>query len=208
MKKLAILGAGSHGLMIADSALLSGWDSVVFFDDNYPKKKFAGNWKVIGSSKDLNKFFNEYDGISIAIGNNSLRVKIIKDFVKKGIPIVTICHPKSIISPFAELGQGSVVFGGAVISPFCKLDIGCILNTSATLDHESILAEGVHISAGAHLGGLVNVGPRTFFGLGSSTISEVSIGSDVIVGGGAVVIKDVPDGLTVVGVPAKPLIKS
>ena len=101
-----------------------------------------------------------------------------------------------------------MLLAGSIVSPFCKLGLGCILNTSATVDHESDLREGVHVSAGAHLGGLVSVGPNTFFGLGSSTISGIKIGSNVIVGGGAVVTKNVDNDLTVVGVPAKPIVKS
>lgn len=208
MKKLAILGAGSHGKMVADSALLSGWSELSFFDDSISGKLEFTSWHIKGDRDNLIKSKSDFDGVIIAIGDNKLRVELIKKFIKLNLPIVTIRHPKSVVSPYAELGIGTVLLAGSIISPFCKLGLGCILNTSATVDHESKLSEGVHVSAGAHLGGLVSVGSFTFFGLGSSTISGIKIGSNVIVGGGAVVTKNVDNDLTVVGVPAKPIVKS
>jgi UDP-perosamine 4-acetyltransferase len=53
------------------------------------------------------------------------------------------------------------------------------------------------------IGGDVTIGDRTFVGLGARVLPGVTLGSDVIVGAGAVVVRDVPDGVTVMGVPAR-----
>ena len=94
---------------------------------------------------------------------------------------------------------------GAVISPEVEIGQDCIVNTNATVDHESFLESGVEIAPGATLCGLVKVGTNGFVGAGATVLPRVQIGSDAIVGAGAVVTRNVEKGQTVVGVPAKPL---
>ena len=70
------------------------------------------------------------------------------------------------------------------------------------------LGDGVHICPGAHLAGEVSVGSRSWIGIGSSVIQQVHIGSDVIVGAGAVVLRDLPNNVTAAGVPARIIARS
>ena len=63
----------------------------------------------------------------------------------------------------------------------------------------------VHIAPGATLSGAVQVGRLSHIGTGASVRQGVRIGERVVVGVGSVVINDVPDGMVVVGTPARPL---
>jgi acetyltransferase-like isoleucine patch superfamily enzyme len=63
----------------------------------------------------------------------------------------------------------------------------------------------VHIGPGACLAGLVTIGESAHVGIGAVVIEGVSIGEGAFVAAGAVVVGDVPDGLRVAGVPARPL---
>ena len=65
-----------------------------------------------------------------------------------------------------------------------------------------MLAEGVHVSPGAHLGGCVQIGRASWIGIGASVRELKVIGEQVMVGAGAAVVGNVPDGVTVTGVPA------
>jgi acetyltransferase-like isoleucine patch superfamily enzyme len=85
------------------------------------------------------------------------------------------------------------------------LGLGCIINTGATFYHDCVLGDGVHICPGVHLAGDVQVGELSWLGIGCTVRQGIRIGAGVTVGAGAVVIDDVPDGQTVVGVPARPL---
>jgi serine acetyltransferase len=87
------------------------------------------------------------------------------------------------------------------------LATGCIVNTGATIDHDCQLAEGVHVCPGTHLSGGVVVGARSWIGVGASVRQCIRIGADVTVGAGAAVVRDVADRLTVVGVPARPIVQ-
>jgi sugar O-acyltransferase (sialic acid O-acetyltransferase NeuD family) len=200
--RLALLGASGHGKVVADAALLSGWEEIFFFDDAWPCVSSVGPWPVIGNSENLIEQVSTYDGVVVAIGDNSIRLEKLTFFQQFGLPLVTIIHPSSVISQYARIGKGTVVCAGAIINPFAEIGCGSIINTAATIDHDCKIADGVHVSPGAHLGGGVQVGKSTWIGLGASVKQCLRIGEDSIVGMGAVVVRDVPSGVTVVGLPA------
>jgi sugar O-acyltransferase (sialic acid O-acetyltransferase NeuD family) len=201
--RLALIGAGEHGKVVADAALLAGWEEIVFFDDAWPGVSSVGPWSVTGNSQCLIENISKYDGVIVAIGENVIRLEKLTLFQELGLPLVTIIHPSSVISQYGRIGKGSVVCAGAVINPFAEIGCGSIINTAATIDHDCKIADGVHVSPGAHLGGGVQVGKSTWIGLGASVKQCIRIGENSIVGMGAVVVRDVPSGVTVVGVPAR-----
>ncbi|HEY1629263.1 MAG TPA: acetyltransferase, partial [Tepidisphaeraceae bacterium] len=75
------------------------------------------------------------------------------------------------------------------------------------IDHECEIGEASHICPGAALAGRVRVGNGVFVGLGANILPCLNIGDHAIIGAGATVIRDVPAGATVVGIPAR-IIKS
>lgn len=203
---LAIYGAGGHGRVVADAAELSGeWSTVVFFDDGYPEFKESGKWPVIGQLCDLLSVLGSYDGVIIAVGACSERLRLLKLLREQGANIVSVIHPSAVIASGCEIGRGVMVCAMAVVNTGSAIADAVIINTSATIDHDGILAEGVHISPGANLAGGVSVGTCSWVGIGSSVKQQVSIGDHVVVGAGAAVIKNVSSGMTVVGVPAAPI---
>lgn len=92
---------------------------------------------------------------------------------------------------------------GAVVNVDCRIGMGVIINTAASIDHDCVLEDAVHISPGARLAGGVCVGERSWVGIGASVKQLVEIGSGVTVGAGAVVVSNMPDDCVAVGVPAR-----
>jgi sugar O-acyltransferase (sialic acid O-acetyltransferase NeuD family) len=207
MRKLAILGASGHGKVVADTALQSGWDEVVFFDDAWPELKVNGSWSVVGDTQALLARVSVFYGVAVAIGNNRIRLAKLREFQKCGVSLPALIHPRAYVADDAVLEAGAVVFAGAVVQPGSTIGAGCIVNTAATVDHGCVLAAGVHVSPGAHLAGGVNVGECSWIGIGSAVNQYLTIGADVTVGAGAAVVRDVPGCQTLVGVPARNLIK-
>lgn len=208
MKRLAILGASGHGKVVADCAESVGWKEIVFFDDAWPKCEINGAWSVIGNTEVLLNNLSDYDGVVIAIGDNSIRLKKYAELLANDASLVSIVHPDAQISQYVQLGIGSVVMAGAVINVDSKLGVSCIVNTGATIDHDCVFGDGVHISPGAHLAGGINVGNRSWIGIGANICQLVTIGEDTIVGAGAAVISDIEGRCTVAGVPAKIITKT
>lgn len=203
MKRLAILGASGHGKVVADAASLSGWDSISFFDDAWPKASEISAWKAIGTTEDLLNRLNEFDGIFIAIGNNSIRFQKFIDLENNSANLVSIIHPSAIISSLSTVEQGCFVAAGAIVNPDASIGKACIINTNAVVEHDCIISDAVHISPSSALAGGVSVGEQSWLGIGSVVKQQISIGSHVVVGAGSVVIRDVPENCTVVGNPAR-----
>lgn len=202
MKRLAILGASGHGRVVADTAELCGWESIIFYDDAYPGLALNGNWVVAGTSEDLMQHLATFDAVLVAIGHNRARLSKLEELLSRGASVATLVHPTATISRYASVGKGSVVFGGVVVNAYAQIGMGCILNTLCSVDHDSVLARAVHVSPGAHLAGGVRVGEASWIGIGASIRQLIHIGDDVTIGAGAAVVRDVPDNIVAFGVPA------
>ncbi|NRQ01163.1 acetyltransferase [Marinobacterium sp. xm-d-530] len=202
MKKLAILGAGGHGRVIADVAELLGWDSIVFFDDD-PRVSVIDDWICSGSFQELIKSISSFDGVAVGVGSNSTRASLFAKLADVSAPLVSLVHPKASVSSRAKIGRGTVVLAGAVVNTGATLGEGCIVNTSSSIDHDCRVGSFVHISPGAALAGDVVLGSQVWIGLGASVVQGISVDSGTCVGAGAVVISNLPAHVTAVGVPAR-----
>lgn len=208
MNKLALLGASGHGKVLADMAELLGWQQIDFYDDAWPGVNQNGPWPVLGNTAALMAALAEYQGVVVAIGNNAIRQAKLAELKKNGANLVSLVHPAAVVSCHVTLGGGSVVMAGAVINACAQLGEGCIINTNASVDHDCVLGAGVHISPGANLAGGVCVGQGSWVGIGACVRQLVAIGQGAVVGAGAVVVAPVNNFQTVVGNPAKPIIKN
>jgi len=206
-RRLALLGAGGHGKVVADAALCAGWQEVVFYDDAWPRVQSCGPWPVAGPCDRLRQDLAGFEGVLVTIGNNPVRLDKHRVLQQWGAPLVTVVHPAASVSRHASLGSGSVVMAGAVIQIDARLGQACIINTGATVDHDCLLGDGVHVSPGAHLSGEVHVGAASWIGVGAVVRQGLNIGGAVTVGAGAVVVKPVSEGLTVAGNPARILVR-
>ena len=203
MKKLAILGASGHGKVAADTAECCGWQAIEFFDDAWPDLQRNGIWPVVGDMTALMERLAEFKGVVVAIGNNRIRHAKLLELHAAGALLETLVHPDASVSRYASIGQGTVILAGAVVNADASVALGGILNTSCSIDHDCVLGEAVHISPGARLAGGVQIGDLSWVGIGASVRQLICIGQRVMVGAGSVVVSDVPDDVTVAGVPAK-----
>lgn len=201
IKRLAIIGASGHGKVIADIAIACGIRDIVFYDDRWQELGQHYGCAVIGSVD--NAFAHagtHYDAAIAAIGNAKIRSTIQKQLQKVAPALI---HPSAVVSPSAQLGQGTVVMPNVVVNADTVIGDGVIINTGAVVEHDCKIGDYSHICPNAALAGGITVGPYSWIGIGSSVIQLVSIGTSVTVGAGSVVIRDIRDGYTVVGNPTK-----
>lgn len=203
MNRLAILGASGHGKVVADTAECCGWQSVEFFDDAWPGVQKNGVWPVVGDTAALMCRLADFAGVLVAIGNNRIRQAKLHELQAEGARLVKLIHPAATVSRYAVIGDGTVVFAGAVVNAGARINLGGILNTGCSIDHDCLLGDAVHISPGARLAGGVRVGDLSWIGIGASVRQLVRIGAHAMVGAGSAVVSDIPDDVTVAGVPAK-----
>ncbi len=118
----------------------------------------------------------------------------------------SVVHGTAILSASARVGAGAVVLAGAVVGPNARIGEHAVVNSGAIVEHDVVIAPYAQVATGAIVGGGATVGDGAFVGLGARVRDHLAIGANAVVGMGAVVVKDVPPGVTVVGVPARPVI--
>ena len=158
-------------------------------------------YPVVGTTEEIVNY-KDYDFI-VAIGNNQIRKKIANNLFEQSFKVVNLIHPTAVIDETVIMGLGSVVMANAVINAYAKLGKGCIVNTSATVDHDDVIEDYVHICPGAHIAGTTTIGHETWVGIGSSVINNVTIASKCMIGAGSVIVKNLSESGTYVGVPAR-----
>lgn len=143
---------------------------------------------------------------AIAIGSNDgSRIVLMDQLTQRGLSITTIVHRRAFVAADAEMAAGCQILAHASVCSGVRLGRGVIVNTAASVDHDCVLEDGVHIAPGAHLAGEIHVANNAFIGTGAVVLPRRRIGANAVVGAGAVVTRDVPAGTTVVGNPARPL---
>ncbi|MDX5476038.1 MAG: acetyltransferase [Bacillaceae bacterium] len=201
-KKLLIIGASGHGKVVADIASkMNRWQSIYFLDDNQ-YLNFSLGFEVIGKSNEAIRHINDFD-IFVGIGKNTVRKKIQESLEVEGAAIPTLIHPNATLGGQVEVAPGTAIMAGVVINCSTKIGKGCIINTGATVDHDNVIEDFVHVSPGVHLAGTVKVGQGSWLGIGSIVSNNINITSNCMVGAGAVVVKDITETGTYVGVPAR-----
>ncbi|MBK5275235.1 MAG: acetyltransferase [Desulfuromonadales bacterium] len=203
--KIFVFGASGHAKVVIDIIERERRFDIVFLVDDDPSLKgtdFYG-YRVIGGKSELVSSRKQIVGGIVAIGNNRARMNVAAWLIENGFSLVTTIHPSAQIGRGTHVGNGSVVMAGAVINSDASIGANTIINTRASIDHDCKIGNEVHVAPGATLCGSVTVGDETFVCAGATIIPNLIVGKNVIVGAGSTVISDVPEGITVVGNPAK-----
>jgi sugar O-acyltransferase (sialic acid O-acetyltransferase NeuD family) len=204
--KIVIVGSGSQGRIVAD-ILLAGkscggdMEPVAFVDDTAQAGTSVFGIVVAGPFAALASI--EHDAIVVAIGDNNARRRVTEQMLAAGETLAIARHPSVIVGQEVTIGDGSMLSAGAILLPRASIGRGSLINTKASVDHDSILGDFVHVSAGATVGAICRIGDETMIGIGATVMSECSVGARCILGAGAVAVRDLPDDVVAVGVPAR-----
>ena len=195
-----ILGAGGHGRVVAEIALLSGkYTDIAFLDDKAPDTAFP--YAYVDKCEVFANYLGTCD-FFVAIGNAAIRCRLQTEVEEAGGNIITLIHPSSIISKDVTIGNGTVVMAGAIVNTGAKIGNGVILNTASSVDHDCIVEDFCHVSVGAHLCGTVHLGAGTWIAAGATVINNVTICPDCLIGAGATVTHDLVNAGIYKGTPA------
>ena len=183
--------------MIKDILNANGIKVEAFVDDNLNVNECGGR-TVLHDATGLSPMI-------VSIGVNRIRKMIVERLKanNSAIEFISAIHPSAVISPSAKIGEGTVVMAGAVINADAVIGNHCIVNTGETVDHDCVVEDYCHVAPGVHISGGTHVGEGTWVGVGSSVIQCLNIGKNCMIGAGSVVVKDIPDNVTVYGCPAK-----
>ena len=193
-KEMYLYGAGGHAKVILDILEAQGYEVTGVVDDNPALTEFMGKPVLHG--------VKEVSPVIISIGINGTRRKVVEKLNPTTV-YGTAIHPSAIVSPHATIEEGTVVMQGTIVQTGTQIGKHCIINTGASVDHDCMLENFVHISPHATLCGDVKVGEGTWIGTGAVVIQGIRIGKNCVIGAGSVVCKDVPDGVKAYGNPCR-----
>jgi len=212
MKKIAIIGAGGFGrevqmLIEQINQEKKQYEFIGFFDDNeILNKKVINDFPVIGKIKDINNIREEL-GIILAIGNTKLKKEIINKINNPNIFFPTIIHPDVILGERNVIEYGNIITAGVILTTNIKIGKFNIINLACTIGHDVIIKDFCSFMPSVNISGEVIINNGVYIGTNATIINQKKIGKWATIGAGAVIIKDVPDGVTVVGNPGRILDK-
>ena len=200
MKKIIFIGAGGYAKSAMDALSLYNHYIEGFIDD-FKKGEHLG-YEILGNCiEDI--FEPQKYEYFIAIGDNKKRKRWHDILKNKGLELINIIDRTAIVSNNVEIGTGCFVGKMAIVNSDVVIGDNCVINTKALVEHGCRIGSHVNISTNSVLNGDVRVKDGAFIGSCSVVNGQLFVGERAMVGSGAVVIRDVEDDLTVVGVPAR-----
>lgn len=205
---VVVVGSGGHARVVVEALLASGAEvgGLVTRDETH--------WGTIRYGVPVLGDDSRLEGTDVVLANGvgsvgdcGPRTRAYTRLREAGFTFPFVAHPSATLSPTARLGDAVQLHAGVVVQAGTVLGDNVVVNTSASIDHDCVVSDHAFVAPGAVICASVRVGTRSHVGAGAVLIQGVHIGEDVIVGAGAVVLASVPDGVTVVGNPARVLPK-
>lgn len=204
---LFIYGTSGAGVEVYDlvkrnSGIRNKYSKIYFIDDFIGEQDYYDTKTMPFVS--CPKYIGDEDAeFVIAVGEPAAR-KLLYDRVKQaGYSLATLIDETAVVSDTAEISEGCIINAYAIVSSEVVIKENCMVMFQSIIGHHAVIGNNCVICPKATVGGHSTVGRQAFIGLGSSMIQWAKIGNEAIVGLGSMVFRDVEDGATVVGNPAR-----
>lgn len=150
---------------------------------------------------------DKYDQVVIAIGDPKIRRSIlhkliVADNFTEDLS-VNLFLKKSVQGEGNEYGGGNIFCPGSIITTNVMIENLNHFNLNTTIGHDCGIGSYNTFSPGVNISGNVTIGNNCYFGTNSAVKEGVSICSGVTIGMGAVVLNNITEPGTYVGVPCK-----
>lgn len=201
MEKLLLIGAGGYAKSVIDAVDYFNYKIEGFIDEFSTEESHLG-FPIVANSLESVEDAHKYVYF-VCIGNNERRKIWYERLCRLNLRMINVVDHSAIVSSHAVVGNGNFIGKMAVINSGSIIGSNCIINTKSLVEHGCTLGDHVNLSTNAVVNGDVVVGDGSFIGSSSVTVGQIVIGKWAVVGAGTVVIRNVGDGETVVGVPAR-----
>ena len=205
-KRLFILGASGFGRdMETFLALMpmkdSDWRIEGYLDDDLRALDgFRSDFRVLSTIKDFE--FRAGDLALLAIADPAAKARI-HGALKGRVSFLTYVAPDVLVGKFATIGEGTVIYPGALVGPGAEIGTAVTINGGTKLGHDVKVGDFSSLMVDIAIGGGTVLGRSVFVGSGATIIPKRKVGDGAKVGAGSVVIRNVHGGQTVFGNPAR-----
>lgn len=213
-KQIVIYGGGGCAREVAwliQSCNIEGekYRVACFADDDETSHGTELNGIPIMSLETARRDF-PFAAMVLGVGIPRTREYLMTKAATAGFRFETIIHPRAERSQWVEIGLGTVICSGVTLTTNISIGHHVQINLNCTICHDVVIGDFTTLSPGVHVSGCVHFGERVCVGAGAVIVngtkqSPITIGDDVVIGAGACVTKSIASGITVVGIPAKPI---
>ncbi|HBY62988.1 MAG TPA: hypothetical protein DEH78_24455 [Solibacterales bacterium] len=214
LRELVIVGAGGHGREIAsylqDGVAERARLRLLGFIDEALTPGWVNGLEVLGGLDRLVDLAAARPAEEpllyiVAVGGSSDRRRLVARLSQCAPRLApwTLRHGSAVVGAEVEIGEGTCLAPMSIVTTRVRIGRHSILNVRASVSHDCVVGEFVDLNPGAVVCGQVNIGDGCYIGAGATVIDHITIGPGTIVGAGAVVTRDLPGGVTAVGVPAR-----
>jgi sugar O-acyltransferase (sialic acid O-acetyltransferase NeuD family) len=209
MKNLVIIGAGGFGReMFATAREAVGYGetfTVKGFLDGNPSALdgFSGYPEIIGTPETYQ--IEENDVFITALGSIAARRRCAAMIEERGGRFISVIHRSASIGPNVTVGDGSLVAHNVVLTADIKVGRHSCVFHGTVIGHDTVLEDFTHVYSLVSVGGGVRIAEGASVFPGARIVPRVEIGAGATVGIGSAVVRGVPPGVTVFGVPAERL---
>ncbi|MDX2377631.1 NeuD/PglB/VioB family sugar acetyltransferase [Microbacterium sp. LRZ72] len=215
--ELVVVGAGGFGRETLDviEAINASTNEAVWkvlgVTDDAPssvslERLAARGYKYLGPSPDV-RASRSATMYVVGVGSPNVKAQIVADFDAAGWEAPVLIHPSASIGSMTALAAGSVVCGGVQLSTNTRLGRHVHLNPGSIVGHDAALADFVSVNPGAVVSGDARIGARVLIGAGAVVLQGLEVGAGAVVGAAACVTRSVRPHQTVVGVPARSVLR-
>lgn len=141
--------------------------------------------------------------VVIAVGEPGVRDFMYHKVKEEGICLATLIHPGVYIDETTTIGEGVIIAEGVTITANVEVGANTYIQAHAVIGHDIKIGQHAVIGSNCQIGGGDYIGNRVFMGFLSGTTDHISIGDDSIISAGAIVFKELPEGVIAVGNPAR-----
>ena len=211
MKKIVIIGAGDFGKEVAwliedINKKKPTYEIMGFLDDDEKKHgQLFNGYLCLGSIKELSGLNNNGSVYAvIAMQNVDIRKRIV-EMLPDYNGWETLIHPSANVANTSVIGKGCIVCTGSCVSVNTIIGSHCVFNISTTIGHDCVIGNYVSVMSGVCVSGHVLVKDSAYLATNCTIVPKMKVGEHAVVGAGSVVLRNVRDNTTVMGVPAKVL---
>lgn len=212
MSEIVIVGGGGFGREVLDvvdaiNLKCKTWTFLGFVADIAPNEDrmeaLHATW--LGTIDHVLKSIQPVHYV-VGISSPTSRRLISQRFDAAGWQAASLIHPTATVGADVRISPGAVICSNVSITTHVNIGKHVHVNLNATIGHDCKIGDFVTVNPMVAVSGDVEIDEGATMGTHSSILQGRRVGTNSIVGAGAVVVRNVPPNSTVVGVPAKPMV--